>query len=249
MKMKHGAAAAAIIGALALPGAAFAQDAFATTDLNMRAGPGPEFPVVGAIGPDEGVDILGCTESGLWCDVTAGAGRGWAYAEYLSFDLEGERVIVPNVGTRVEVPTASYQVETYWDENYRDRPFYGERERYMTTTTTATTDSGGSAGAASGLAGGAATGAVLGGPVGAIIGGVAGATLGAAIDPPERVRTYVAEQEAEPVLLEGEVVVGAELPEVVEFQDVPDYEYRYAIVNGQRVLVEPGSRRVVYIQR
>src|SRR5262245_16043994 len=50
--------------------------------------------------------------------------------------------------------------------------------------------------------------------VGAIVGGTA-AAVGAANTPPERVRTYVVERRVDPALLEGEVVVGASLPETV----------------------------------
>ena len=102
-------------------------------------------------------------------------------------------------------------------------------------------------GTAAGVAGGAAAGAVIGGPVGAIIGGIAGGAMGTAIDPPETVRTYVVQQPGEPIVLEGEVAVGATLPGTVELRTVPDYDYRYAYVNGQRVLVDPNSRQIVYI--
>jgi hypothetical protein len=103
-------------------------------------------------------------------------------------------------------------------------------------------------GTAAGVAGGAATGAVIGGPVGAVVGGIAGGVLGTAIDPPPaQVQTYVVEQRVQPATVEGEIVVGAPLPDVVELHTVPDYEYRYAFVNGKRVLVDPGSRKVVYV--
>jgi uncharacterized protein YraI len=239
--MKHTIAAGFLLAAFAVPGAAAAQQAVAMTDLNMRAGPGPQFPIVAVIPGQQGVTIHGCTESANWCDVTWGNERGWAYAQYLAYDMAGQPVIVTQATGRIETPTVSYQTTTYWDQHYRDRPFYSERERYVVTD--------GSSGAAFGAASGAVTGAVIGGPIGAAIGGVAGAALGASIDPPARVQTYVTERPAEPVLLEGEVVIGATLPEVVTLYPVPDYEYQYAIVNGQRVLVEPRTRRVVYIYR
>ena len=44
-------------------------------------------------------------------------------------------------------------------------------------------------------------------------------------------------------------MVGASLPETVTLAEVPDYEYRYVYVNGQPVLVEPQSRRIVYVVR
>jgi uncharacterized protein YcfJ len=100
---------------------------------------------------------------------------------------------------------------------------------------------------------GAIAGAVAGGPVGAAVGGAAGIVGGAAtgslIDPPNEVRDYVTTNELDPVYLDGEVVVGAGLPETVELHEVPDYEYRYVYVNGQPVLVDATSRRVVYIVR
>ena len=55
--------------------------------------------------------------------------------------------------------------------------------------------------------------------------------------------------QVDPVYLDGEVVVGAGLPETVELREIPDYEYRYVNVNNQPVLVEPGSRKIVYIIR
>lgn len=104
-------------------------------------------------------------------------------------------------------------------------------------------------GTASGAVTGAIAGAVIGGPVGAAVGGVAGATLGAAVTAPPHVRTYVAEQPVDPVFVEGELVIGATLPEAVVLHPVPDYDYRFAYVNHQRVLVDPATREVVYIVR
>lgn len=102
-----------------------------------------------------------------------------------------------------------------------------------------------------GAAGGAVTGAIVGGPVGAAVGGVAGAIVGTAIDPPpRRVVTYVQEQPmpAEPVMLRERIVVGKPLPESVAVMAVPDNpKYGYAIVNHERVIVEPSSRKVVRI--
>ena len=53
----------------------------------------------------------------------------------------------------------------------------------------------------------------------------------------------------DPIYLEGEVVVGAGLPETVQLRPVPDYNYRYVYVNRQPVLVDPTSRRIVYVYR
>ncbi|MBX3579235.1 MAG: DUF1236 domain-containing protein [Rhizobiaceae bacterium] len=224
MKRNHIALAAASM-LVAMSGAAFAQSAVvATTDLNVRAGPGPEHPVIGMIGAGQGATLEGCLEGSKWCTVAFAGGSGWAYSDYLTGDFGGQAVVLTerpaDSGVRI-VPAPSTDGQT--------------------------------TGAITGGTAGAIGGAIIAGPVGAIVGGAAGALGGAAtgtvIDPPGSVRTYVSEQRGDPVYLEGEVVVGATLPDTVELRAVPDYEYRYVYVNGQPVLVEPDSRRIVYVLR
>nr|CAD6422293.1 hypothetical protein REQ54_02345 [Rhizobium sp. Q54] len=103
----------------------------------------------------------------------------------------------------------------------------------------------------SGAAGGAVTGAIVGGPVGAAVGGIVGAVAGTAIDPPPReVVTYVQQQPvpATPVVVEQEIVVGKPVPETVVLTTVPEApQYAYAVVNEQRVIVDPQTRVVVEV--
>ena len=50
------------------------------------------------------------------------------------------------------------------------------------------------------------------------------------------------------VTLQERVVVGAPLPASVELFPVPSYsEYRYAVVNDRRVIVEPRTRQIIKI--
>ncbi|MFG1186194.1 MULTISPECIES: DUF1236 domain-containing protein [Xanthobacter] len=101
---------------------------------------------------------------------------------------------------------------------------------------------------ATGAVGGAAVGAVVGGPVGAVVGGVVGAGVGAAAEPPQEVRTYVMKERRPSVRMEQEVVVGRQLPPSVTLYDIPqNSEYEYTVVNDRRVIVEPKTRKVVYI--
>jgi uncharacterized protein YraI len=102
---------------------------------------------------------------------------------------------------------------------------------------------------AGGLAAGAITGAMIAGPVGAIVGGIVGANTGAALAPDPTVTTYVTANPVEQVYLDGEVVVGAGIPETVTLAPVPETTYSYAYINGARVLVSNTDRRVVYIVR
>ncbi|KRB49235.1 hypothetical protein ASE04_18885 [Rhizobium sp. Root708] len=102
-----------------------------------------------------------------------------------------------------------------------------------------------------GAAGGAVTGAIVGGPVGAAVGGVAGAVVGTIIDPPpQKVVTYVREAPAPTtaIVVREKVVVGQPLPEAVVVTPVPENpKYAYAIVNEERVIVEPSSRKVIQV--
>lgn len=105
-----------------------------------------------------------------------------------------------------------------------------------------------------GAAGGAVAGAAVGGPVGAVVGGVAGATVGAALSPDEttRVRQYVVTQPHPSVRVTDEVEVGYRIPTRVRLYPVPASvglrsDYRYAVVNNRRVLVDPATREVIYI--
>ncbi len=114
----------------------------------------------------------------------------------------------------------------------------------VTTETTTTNETGG---ALTGAATGAAVGAVVGGPVGAAVGGAVGGVAGAAAQPPKTVRTYVTEHRVDPATVDRDVSVGVAVPDTVVLHQVPDYQYEYTYVNGQPVLVDPNTRKVVYI--
>ena len=104
-------------------------------------------------------------------------------------------------------------------------------------------------GAAGGATTGAIAGAVVGGPVGAVIGAAAGAVAGDisedALTP--ETKTYVLENRTQSVVLESDVVVGAQVPEAVEVHTIPNSQYSYVYVDDRPVLVEPQSRQIVYI--
>ncbi len=208
---------------LAFGGAAFAQTSVqATTELNVRAGPGSNYPVVGVLAAGQSATLQGCLKNGKWCSIAEAGGQGWVYSDYLAGDFGGETVVLSQRPANAEVAIV-------------EAPDTG------------------SAGAIVGGATGAIGGAIIGGPVGALVGGVGGAaiggTAGEAAEPPDRVRTYVTSNRLDPVYLDGEVVVGARLPETVTVREIPDYDYRYVNVNGQEVLVEPGTNRIVYVMR
>jgi hypothetical protein len=99
-----------------------------------------------------------------------------------------------------------------------------------------------------GAANGARTGGDVAGPIGAMVGGTIGAAVGAGLEIPNAVITSVEGERAPSVVVRERVVVGEPLPEEVVLRPVPRYtEYRYAVVNDRRVIVDPRTRRVVKI--
>ena len=117
------------------------------------------------------------------------------------------------------------------------------------------------AASAQGVVGGAAEGAHEGnraaGPVGAVVGGAVGAVGGGVAgligaDRQPQFRTYVTQEHRSSYSYDRPVAVGAELPgEGVTYYEVPsEYgvrDYRYTVVNGQTVLVDPSTHRIVEV--
>lgn len=67
------------------------------------------------------------------------------------------------------------------------------------------------------------------------------------VNPPEQVMTYIDQHPAETITYDGDVVVGTTVPAGAQMVAVPDYEYSYVRINDRAVLVEPSTRRVVYV--
>ena len=65
----------------------------------------------------------------------------------------------------------------------------------------------------------------------------------APIVPPPNVVTFVTQQTVTPVIVNGEVMIGAALPAAAPTYDIPASDYDFAYINGQRVLVEPTRGR------
>ena len=95
---------------------------------------------------------------------------------------------------------------------------------------------------------GARAGGAVAGPVGEAVGGTVGAAVGLGLEIPNAVITSIQGERAPSVTVRERVVVGAPLPATVELRTVPSHsEYRYAIVNDQRVIVDPRTRKIIKI--
>ena len=65
------------------------------------------------------------------------------------------------------------------------------------------------------------------------------------------VREYVKKRPLASISVPGvELNIGSALPETVEvhrFEDTPDVNYEYVVIDNRTVLVEPGTRRIVKV--
>lgn len=206
--------------------AAAATQAKAGTDLNIRSGPGVQHEVIGVIPGGADVSVAGCIDAANWCEVTHDETSGWAYGDYLAAEVGEEfQPIYPN---RQALNVAVIQ-------------YTGPEAEPGTARRVADTGAGAAAGAAAG--------ALVAGPLGAVIGAAVGGASAQIPAPAPEVLTYIEANPQPPVVLKGEVVIGAGVPETVTLYDIPEVaDYRYVTINGQPVLVD-AERRIVHIYR
>jgi len=119
----------ALLACIALP--AFADDGFVTGNVNLRAGPDTEYPIITVVPLGTNVSIQGCTEEWAWCDVVTMGTRGWVSGAYIQYTYQNQRVVVQDYGSRIGIPVISFVIGTYWGNYYRDRPFYRQRDYWF----------------------------------------------------------------------------------------------------------------------
>lgn len=208
MKRKHATIGLALfLGAALASSAALAVTAFSPTGhLNVRSGPGFQFPIVNQIGANVPAQITGCVSDYSWCAVALPDGTtGWASGPYLVTSATTPPQNLQVAGASLNSPVI---VPTNTGSNVVATP-----------------------------------------PVGVMVGVPHTVGLIEPIAPPPEVITYVTQQTVAPVIVDGEVMVGAVLPAPAPVYTIPASPYVYSYINGQRVLVEPGPRRIVYVFR
>ena len=116
---------------LALAGAAVAQDrGFVTTNVNLRAGPGVDYPVVVVLAEGAPLAIFGCLGDYSWCDVGIDDMRGWVAAQYIETVYRGRRVEFYDYAPTIGVPIVAFSFNDYWGRYYRGRPWYSTYDRW-----------------------------------------------------------------------------------------------------------------------
>jgi uncharacterized protein YraI len=111
----------------AAPLSARAQDAYVTVNLNMRAAPDIDYPLITTIPAGTRVSVQGCVDDWLWCDVIAYGERGWVSGDYLEYDYGNRRVLLPYYGASIGIPIVSFVIGDYWGRHYSHRSFYRHR--------------------------------------------------------------------------------------------------------------------------
>jgi len=169
----------------------------ADRDLNMRAGPGSRYPVMGVLAAGQTAVLDGCLQGSKWCAVGNADNRAWINSDYVTSEFSGRRVLlterpVDSGVTVIETPGA------VMDDELSTGSIIQDDDADM--------------------------------PV-----------------PPMEVRSYVRTNAVDPIYIQDEVRTGATLPDTVILREVPGYDYRYAYVNGEPVIVSPSSRHIVYV--
>jgi uncharacterized protein YraI len=203
----------------------------ATTDLNIRSGPGPEQPVIGLIKAHHNARILGCIEGSLWCQIDYRGQIGWSYSQYMSLKAGGGTIVVREPAHVASIPVITYNAPGAPAPTYRPEVVAYPPPLPPAFPAPPPT-----------IVGPGGTGAAAIGAPEPIV------NLAPVIPPPE-VGSYVTANAAPSFNYGGPVMVGAALPQTVVLNNVPDYRYQYVYVNDTPVLVDPATRRIVYVFR
>src|SRR5680860_1718786 len=119
-----------LLGLLATP--AMAQEelnGYPITDVNLRAGPGTEYPLLVTVPTDAPITILGCLEDYTWCDTIFEQYRGWMRSIYLAGYYDGEYYLLSDYAPDLGYQVLTFDRAAYWDAYYQDEPFYDDRSR------------------------------------------------------------------------------------------------------------------------
>jgi uncharacterized protein YraI len=115
---------AALLLTLAPANAAPRPNGYPVTNVNLRAGPGTNYPVIVVVPARSWISIQGCLADYGWCEVAFERTRGWMRSIYLQGWYRGHYYALRDYAPRLGYAVVSFDIGPYWDNNYRDRPFY-----------------------------------------------------------------------------------------------------------------------------
>jgi uncharacterized protein YraI len=132
MKLTSSLSGLVLLASVAAAGAASAATpGYVSRAATLRAGPAADYPSIGTVRRGSGVTIYGCLGGWDWCEVAAGPYRGWVVGDNLQAVYHRKRVRIIDSGPAIRVPVITFSVGDYWDEHYRSRPFYRDRDRWV----------------------------------------------------------------------------------------------------------------------
>ena len=103
---------------------------YPVTNVNLRAGPSTDYPVIVTVPGRAPIAILGCLADYGWCDVFFQGNRGWMRSIYLAGWYRGYYYPLRDYAPQLRYPVVTFDIRAYWDAYYRARPFYGDRARW-----------------------------------------------------------------------------------------------------------------------
>ncbi|MCA0431844.1 MAG: SH3 domain-containing protein [Proteobacteria bacterium] len=117
MKRQFMLCAAAVFAALVgTSAAAMAYPAYATTDLNVRSGPGTGYRVIGTLYDGARINVRFC--QGSWCAINGPGLRGWASASYLATAQVRRPPLVVRPQIFLDFPRHHHRK---WDDRHKPR--------------------------------------------------------------------------------------------------------------------------------
>jgi uncharacterized protein YraI len=110
------------------PAAAQAVSGVVTAYVDLYAGPDIGYPPIAQLPAGTPVAIQGCLTGWTWCDVVTMGTRGWVAGTFVQYTYQSQPVIVADYGARIGIPIVAFSIGVYWDNYYRSRPFYRNRD-------------------------------------------------------------------------------------------------------------------------
>ncbi len=122
--------------ALSAPLVASAAQGWVVDDISLQAGPDTTYPSIVELRAGTPVSIQGCIDGWTWCDVSVGDDAGWVPGTFLQEEYGGQRVVVVDYGPRIGIPVVAFSLGVYWDQHYHNRPFYAQRQEWVSRSIT-----------------------------------------------------------------------------------------------------------------
>ncbi|WP_174801786.1 SH3 domain-containing protein [Martelella limonii] len=120
----------ALVAALMSVQAHAANSAFATSNVNLRAGPSTSYPSITLVPAGASLVNNGCLADYSWCDVSYANYRGWLASQYMQVVYQNQRqTLSPAIAFASGVAITAF-TQSYWNNYYRSYPWYNTWGRY-----------------------------------------------------------------------------------------------------------------------